>query len=78
MNIAKLRAEIVYRYKTQTAFASAIGWTENKLSKMMTGKYKPDTDEVAKIVEALRLDERQYCDIFLPSLSPIGDKRTAV
>lgn len=76
MDIAKLRAEIVYRYKTQTAFASAIGWTENKLSKMMTGKYKPDTDEVAGIADALNLNERQYCDIFLPRKSPNGDKGT--
>lgn len=74
MNVNRLRGEIVAEYKTQTAFAEAIGWHKNKVSKMLCGLYKPDTDEVSLIASVLRLDERKYCDIFLPAKSPNGDE----
>ena len=74
MNINKLRGEIVEHYKTQIAFANAIGWHKNKLSRMMQGKYKPNTDEVAQIAIALGLDEKRFCTIFLPCKSTNGEK----
>lgn len=66
MNTNKLRGEIVASFKTQYAFADAIGWHRNKVSRMLCGKYKPDTDEVASIARILGLDEQKYCAIFLP------------
>lgn len=66
MDTKRLRVEIVAEYGTQTAFAEAIGWHKNKVSKIIRGRYKPDIDEVAKITETLHLDERRYCAIFLP------------
>lgn len=75
MNIQRLRGEIVAEFKTQQAFAKVIGWHKNKVSRMMSGYYKPDMDEVAVIADALKLDERKYCDIFLPNKSPNGDNR---
>lgn len=77
MDIRRLKAEIVAEYDTQAAFAKAIGWHENKVSKIIRGHYKPDTDEVAKMVEVLHLDESRYCSIFLPQKSPNGDKRAS-
>lgn len=76
MDLRRLRGEIAAEYKTQVAFASAIGWHKNKVSKMLLGEYKPDTDEVAVMASALHLDERRYCDIFLPKKSPNGDERS--
>lgn len=73
MDVRRLRGEIAAVYKTQAAFADAIGWHKNKVSKMLCGGYKPDTDEVAVIADALDLNERRYCDIFLPRKSPNGD-----
>lgn len=75
MNARRLKAEIIAEYGTQTAFAHAIGWHANKVSKIVKEKYKPDTDEVAKISDALHLDERRYCEIFLPKASPFGDTK---
>lgn len=75
MNIARLRGEIVAQYKSQKAFAEQLGWHPNKVSKLMTGKYKPDTDEVASITKVLGLSEGQFCDIFLPYKSPNGDSQ---
>lgn len=73
MDLNRLRGEIVAEFRTQSAFAAAIGWHQNKVTKMLTGKYKPDTDEVAKMATMLHLDEPKFCDIFLPKKSPIGD-----
>ena len=73
MNLRRLRGEIVAEYRTQTAFADAIGWHKNKVTKMLTGKYKPDTDEVAEITDLLHLDASKFCDIFLPRKSPNGE-----
>jgi DNA-binding XRE family transcriptional regulator len=64
MNIAKLRGEIAEAYKTQIAFAQAIGWHKNKVSKLMTGKYLPNIEEAAEISELLRLTRKEYEDIF--------------
>lgn len=74
MNLARLRGEIVAEYRTQSAFADAIGWHKNKVTKMLTGKYKPDTDEVARIADLLHLDAPMFCDIFFTENSPNGDK----
>lgn len=73
MNVNKLRGEIVAQYRTQRAFAEQIGWHQNKMSKLMTGKYKPDTDDIAAIMQALQLSEHSFCDIFMPEKSPNGD-----
>ena len=47
MDLQRLKGEIVAVYGTQLEFSKAIGWHKNKVSKMVCGKYKPDTDEVA-------------------------------
>lgn len=74
MDCNRLRGEIVAKFRTQAAFAKAIGWHQNKVSKLVLGEYKPDTDEVARISDILGLDKAKFCAIFLPSLSPNGDK----
>ena len=78
MDLCRLRGEIVAEYRTQTAFADAIGWHKSKVTKMLTGKYKPDTDEVAEIAGLLHLDVPKFCDIFLPKNSPFGERREEV
>lgn len=75
MDCNRLRGEIVAKYRTQVAFAEALGWHKNKVSKLVLGTYKPDTDEVAEIADALDLDVAGFCSIFLPKASPNGDNR---
>lgn len=79
MNLNRLRGEIVAVYGTQAAFAEHVNWTNNKVSRLVTGQYKPDTDEVDIIVQALNLNAAKFLDIFLPEKSPNGDRvdRTA-
>ena len=73
MNRRKLKGEIVAKYGTQDAFANAIGWHRNKVSKIITGKYSPNTDEVADIVQILGISENTFIEIFLHQISPNGD-----
>lgn len=67
MNTRRLRGEIVSVFNTQSAFASEIGWTKNKVTRMLNGKYKPNTDEVALIASALHFNEAKFCEIFFTS-----------
>lgn len=77
MNLNRLRGEIVAKFRTQKEFAKVLGWPENKVSKLMTEKYKPDTDDIADIADALDLNTEGFCAIFMPKKSPNGDKKTA-
>ncbi len=72
MNTRRLRAEIVANFETQKAFGKSIGWDQNKVSKMLTGKYVPDVDEAAVIAVKLQLRESTYREIFLHEISPNG------
>lgn len=74
MNLARLKGEIVAQYGTQSAFATSLGWSENKLSRMMRGKYKINIDDAEQIAKLLNMDTELYCQIFLPIKSPNGDK----
>ena len=80
MNLNRLKGEIVAACGTQAAFAKKINWHKNKVSRLVTGQYKPETDDVDVIVRALDLDADRFLDIFLPIKSPNGDntsERTA-
>ena len=66
MNTDVLRGEIAATYRTQANFAGKIGWNCNKVSRLLNGSYKPNTDEIAKIASVLGLSEKQFCNIFLP------------
>lgn len=73
MDANRLRGEIVAKFRTQSAFAEAIGWQKNKVSRTLTGKHVLDVNEVQKIADVLDLDAQTFCDIFLPRKSPNGD-----
>ena len=65
MNLNRLKGEIVAVYGTQNNFANAINWDYRKVSKMVTGKYVPDINEVAEISKALNLSMDTYQTIFI-------------
>lgn len=65
MNTSLLKGEIVAKYDSQKNFSKAIGWPQNKLSRMMTQKYIPDIAEASKIKTMLELDSEKASRIFL-------------
>ena len=74
LNTRLLKSSIVEIYGTQKVFASTIGWHQNKLSNLMTGKYVPTLDEVEQMRTSLKLSDERFMQIFLPDKSPSGDK----
>lgn len=78
MNRVELRVDIIRKFGTQGNFAKELGWTENKLSKMMQGRYTPNLDEVICIAEKLGLEEKRFLTIFLDKKSLNGDKTKKV
>lgn len=77
INSQELKSEIVRCFGTQQQFAQEIGWSPNKLSNLMQHKYIPDVDEVGVLTEKLSLTSEQFFLIFLPTISPNGDKRVS-
>lgn len=64
MDINVFRGKIAEKFGTQRAFCDAIGYHQNKLSKIMNGKRTPDIDEARRFAVALQLDENEYIKIF--------------
>ena len=60
-NYNKLRGRIVEKFKTQRAFANAMGWSERTLSLKMNGVRYWDQPDINKAMELLgiSLDEIQ-------------------
>ena len=77
INADLLRGVVYGKYKTQAAFAKAIGWNQNKVSALLNGNYVPEVDEAALIFDNTKMSLEQYISIFLPTLSPNGDKTCA-
>lgn len=69
-----LRAKIYGKFGSQAAFSREIGWGANRINKILSGKSVPDVNECADIASALSLSREEYVDIFMPFLSPNGDK----
>lgn len=75
MNTNKLKGEIIGKFGTQEAFGEAMGWHRNKVSAILNHKYIPDVNEAARMADTLDLSKEVYIEIFLPHLSPNGDKK---
>lgn len=73
MNTTELRVEIIRKFNTQAELAKELGWTENKMSKMMQGKYIPDLNEVISIADKLSLESGRFLEIFLDKKLPYGN-----
>ena len=75
MNVQRLKGEMIAQLGTQKAFARAMHWQENKVTRMLQGRYLANVDEAFEIACVLQLSLRSYRDIFLLQRSPNGEKR---
>ena len=76
MDRLRFRSAIFRKYRSISAFTTAIGWPKNKANNIINGKYIPDVDECAQFATFLDIDAFEYMQIFAPYSSPNGDKRT--
>lgn len=74
MNLNILKGSIYTKFKNQKAFADAIGWHPNKVTRLVQGQFTPDVNQAAEISRVLNLSSDVHLQIFLPTQSPNGDK----
>lgn len=64
------RGLIFSKYKNITAFASAVGWTRNKASRIANGIQEPDAEDMEKMADALGINSpEQFMHVFFGQLS---------
>ena len=76
-NAEELRGRIYSLYRSQAEFNRKLNWGKNKINRILNGDLIPNIIECELMAEALQLSQQEYCSIFLPNLSPIGDKSAA-
>lgn len=60
----KLKGRIVEKYGSQTKFASALGMTENTVSRKMQDKVEFSKDDMVRWAELLDIDSSEFWDYF--------------
>ncbi len=61
----QLRGLIREKYKTDAAFGFAIGWTTQKVSKLLNSTYTPKIGEAARISRALGISLDELASFFV-------------
>jgi len=61
------------QFESQSDMAAAMGWSRQRLNKILNGKKKPDLDEVCAMARTLGVPFMTVAQFFLTNLSPIGD-----
>jgi len=74
VNISKLRGAIFEKYKNLSVLSQELKWYPNKISRILNGQYIPNVDDCSQLSGKLNLDSNTFMQIFLPNLSPNGDK----
>ena len=68
--VENFRGLIFSKYKNITEFASAVGWTRNKASRIANGIQEPDAEDMERMADALGITSpEQFMYIFFRSLS---------
>ena len=68
-----LNGMIHNRFSSQAQMADAMGWSRQRLNRILNGKKSPDLFEVLEISRALGVPFMTVAQFFLPKASPFGD-----
>lgn len=64
MENSAFRDAIKSKYPSEASFAIDIGWTPQKLSKTICGKYIPKISEAVKISKRLQISLSEFANFF--------------
>lgn len=65
-----LRGLVYSKYKNTTDFALAIGWSRNRVSRVLNGVQELTEDDIIALAKVLDIkNERDFMHIFFPELS---------
>lgn len=73
MDTITLNGLIYNKYRNQSDMAEKMGWSRQRLNKIINGKKVPDLMEVDCLATALGVDLMTVAQFFLPEKSPYGD-----
>ena len=62
--MSKVRSLIYAKYKNASLFADRIGWSRQKLSKVINGKYEPSLTDIIDIASGLDVKPIEIAQIF--------------
>jgi len=73
--VHELRGMIFSKFDTESACAAAIGWEKQRLNKITNGKKEPTVTELNAIASVLGTSVESVAQIFLRTISPIGQQK---
>lgn len=68
--ILELNSLIHGQFPNQAKFAESIGWSRQRLNKIVNGDKQPSIEEVKEIADGLRVPFMMVCNFFLNKKSP--------
>lgn len=68
--IMELNSLIHGQFESEAQFATALGWSRQRMNKITTGKKQPTLEEVQQLAEGLRVPFMMVCGFFLKKKSP--------
>jgi len=74
--ISELRSLIYGKFDSQTDFATALGWSKQRLSKVTSGKKEPSISEVFEIANGLGVDISVAVRIFVQFWTANGQSKS--
>lgn len=74
MQSYELKGLIYSKYDNQSALSERLGWTRQRLSRIVTGQKMPDVEELNELSVALDVPVDNLIHIFLRSKSPNGQR----
>ena len=63
-NNITLRGLVLSKYKSISAFASAMGWHRGKATRIINGIQEPNTKEMVLLAEKLEMSQDEFMYIF--------------
>lgn len=65
-----LKGLIVSKFGSAQAFGDAVGWSGRKARDIVSGRQKPNNEEMLVISKAIGIDSPEmFCQIFLPDVT---------
>lgn len=71
--VYELSSLIHAKFRSESDFARAIGWTKQRVNKIVNGKMQPSLGDAIAMAQTLEVSLSKIAKIFLPNESPNGE-----
>ena len=74
MAVNQVRGAILSRFKNESAFARALGWSRQRVNAFTSGARQPKLSDIQEMANALSMDASELSVFFLDLLSQKCDE----